>query len=284
MRHRASARVTTGLALVAAVLAFFAAVLAFFATPAAAAVDGFQVSMGQTPATFTIGQQSRTVTASVATDRLRRCIKVRWSLVITTDGVSLDQIRVNRVEGGQAFRVRAELGADAARITDAQADPGQLCRNQTDSAQWDISFTGPDNGRVTFAAHALDLTGRELASAESNSRVLTAVADKPSPSPTTAKPTATAPTEAATEEPTADDQDTPAAKATTSSAALTPTGGTPSVLGPGLIIGAVLVFLGVALLLRIRTRNRKADGDPAWQAHTQSLPTGFYSMPDRRRR
>jgi len=90
MRHRASARVTTGLALVAAVLAFFA-------TPAAAAVDGFQVSMGQSPATFTIGQQARTLTASVATDRLRRCIKVRWSLVITTDGVSLDQIRVNRV-------------------------------------------------------------------------------------------------------------------------------------------------------------------------------------------
>ena len=272
MRHRVSARVTTGLALVAAVLAFFA-------TPAAAA-DGFQVTIGQAPATFTIGQQARTVTAAVATDRQRRCVKVRWALVITTDGISLDQVRVNRVENGQSFRVRVELGADAARITDAQADPGQLCRNQTDSAQWDISFTGPDNGRATFAAHALDLAGRELASAESSSRVVTAVADKPSASPS-AKPT---PTEAATEEPVAEDQDTPAAKVTTSASALTPTGGTPSVLGPGLIIGAVLVFLGVALLLRIRTRNRKAAGDPAWQTQTQALPTGFYSMPDRRRR
>jgi len=271
MRHRVSARITTGLALVAAVLAFFA-------TPALAAVDGFRVTIGQSPATFTIGQQARTVTAAVATDRQRRCFKVRWSLVITTDGVSLDQVRVNRVENGQTFRVRVQLGADAARITDAQADPGQLCRNQSDSARWDISFTGPDNGRVTFAAHALDLTGRELASAETNSRVVTAVAAKPSASPS-AKPSAT---EAATEEPVADDQATPAGKATTSSAALTPTGGTPSVLGPGLIIGAVLVFLGVALLLRIRTRNRK--GDPAWQAETQALPTGFYSMPDRRRK
>jgi hypothetical protein len=44
----------------------------------------------------------------------------------------------------------------------------------------------------------------------------------------------------------------------------------------------VLVFLGVALLLRIRTRNRKAE--PAWQAETQTLPTGFYSAPPRRRR
>src|SRR3954447_8965352 len=190
MRHRASARVTTGLALVAAVLAFFA-------TPAAAAVDGFQVTFGQVPATFTIGQQARTVTASVATDRQRHCAKVRWTLVITTDGVSLDQVRVNRVENGQSFRVRAQLGADAARITDAQADPGQLCRNQTDSARWEVSLTGPDNGRITLAAHALDLTGRELASAESSSRVVTTVADKPSASPS-AKPS---PTEAATEEP-----------------------------------------------------------------------------------
>jgi hypothetical protein len=32
----------------------------------------------------------------------------------------------------------------------------------------------------------------------------------------------------------------------------------PSLLGPGLIIGAVLVFLGVSLLLRLRLRNRGA--------------------------
>src|SRR4051812_12142340 len=166
MRHRVSARVTTGLAQVAAVPAFVAAVLAFSATPAAAA-DGFRVTIGQAPATFTNGQQARTVTASVATDRQRRCVKVRWALVITTDGVSLDQVRVNRVENGQSFPVRVQLGADAARITDVQADPGQLCRNRADRAQWGISFTGPDDGRVTFAAHALDLTGRELASAES---------------------------------------------------------------------------------------------------------------------
>src|SRR5690242_16714320 len=188
MRHRVSARVTTGLALVAAMLAFFA-------TPALAAA-GFQVTIGRSPATFTIGQQARTLTASVATDRQRRCFKVRWALVITTDGVSLDQVRVNRVENGQAFRVRVQLGADAARISDAQADPGQLCRNQTDSAQWVISFTGPDNGRVTFAAHALDLTGRELAASSTSSRVVTAVADKPSASPS-AKPS---PTDAATEQ------------------------------------------------------------------------------------
>jgi hypothetical protein len=273
MRHRVSARVTTALGLVAASVAF---ALATSPAPASADVDGFQVAMGQTPATFTIGKEARTLTAVASTDRERRCFKVRWALVIRTDGVSLDQIRVNRIENGQTFRVRAQLGADEARITDVAPDPGQLCRNQTVTGRWDISFVGPDNGRVTFEARALD-GGRVLSSADASSRVVTAVAAKPSAS-ASASPS---PAGDATEQAVADE--TPIAQRSSTSAALVPTGGTPSVLGPGLIIGAVLVFLGVALLLRIRTRNRKAD--PAWQAQTQTLPTGFYSMPqDRRRR
>ena len=36
-------------------------------------------------------------------------------------------------------------------------------------------------------------------------------------------------------------------------------GEVPSLLGPGLIVGAVLVFLGVGLLLRLRLRGRKLD-------------------------
>ncbi|MFI5898179.1 hypothetical protein ACIA5D_49675 [Actinoplanes sp. NPDC051513] len=269
MRHRAA----HALALVAASLI---CVVAGLATPASADVEGFNVNIGQAPGTFTIGKQSRTLTAVATTDRQRRCFKVRWALVIKTDGISLDQIRVNRVENGQAFRVRAQLGADEARIVDAQADPGQLCRDQTVTGRWNISFVGPDDGRVTFEAQALD-GPRELSSAEASSRVVTAVAAKPSPS---ASPS---PSATAEEDETAvvDDQATPA-KDPTSAAALNPASGTPSVLGPGLIIGAVLVFLGVALLLRIRTRNRKEE--PVWQAETQNLPTGFYSMPQRRRR
>ena len=115
-----------------------------------------------------------------------------------------------------------------------------------------------------------------MPSAEANSRVVTAVAAKPSAS-ASPSPTATDDEETAV----VDDPTTPA-QDPTSAAALNPASGTPSVLGPGLIIGAVLVFLGVALLLRIRTRNRKEQ--PAWQAETQNLPTGFYSMQQRRRR
>jgi hypothetical protein len=270
MRHLA-ARVTTALALVAASLAW--------ASPASAA-PGFAVDIGQSPATFTIGKSASTLTAIASTERQqRRCLKVRWSLTVRTDGISLDQIRITRIEDGQSFRVRAEAGNDEARVTDVQLDPGELCRDQTVTGRWDIAFTGPDNGQVTFQARAVDATGRELAAASLNSRVVSPVAAKPtSPSPS---PSASAsPTEEGDDEEVADTPTTPANRDTTSAAALNPASGTPSVLGPGLIIGAVLVFLGVALLLRIRTRNRKSD--PAWQTETQTLPTGFYSMPRRR--
>ncbi|GIF25325.1 hypothetical protein BJ973_003604 [Actinoplanes tereljensis] len=269
MRHLA-ARVLTALALVAAPLAW--------ASPASADVQGFAVNIGENPATFTIGKQARTLTAVATTERQqRRCIKVRWALTVRTDGVSLDQIRVNRVEDGQTFRVRTQVDDDAASIVDAQLDPGELCRDQTVTGRWDIAFTGPDDGEVTLEARALDVTGRQLSSTSTTSRVVTAVAAKPSASPSPS------PSETATEEetePVADTDTTPPGDPT-SAAALNPASGTPSVLGPGLIIGAVLVFLGVALLLRIRTRNRKED--PAWQAQTQALPTGFYSMPRRRK-
>ena len=269
MRHRVAARLVAALGLVAAFLAWSA--------PASADVQGFKVEVGQAPATFTIGKAARTMTAVVSTDRGRRCLKVRWSLSVRTEGISLNQVRVSRIENGQAFPVRAQLGADEVRITDEQPDPGTLCRGQTVTGQWSIAFTGPDNGRATFEARASE-GGRVLSSAELSSRVVTDVAAKPSPSPSSASPSAT-PTEEATEA-VADDQPTPTRENPTA-AALDPKAGTPSVLGPGLIIGAVLVFLGVALLLRIRTRNRK---EPAWQAETQNLPTGFYTMPRNRRR
>ena len=270
MRHRVTARWTTALALVAASLAWSA--------PASADVQGFAVNLGQAPATFTIGK-ARSVTAVVSTDRARRCLKVRWALVVRTEGVSLDQIKITRIENGQGFPVRAQLNGDEAQVLDTRLDPGQLCRDQTVTGRWDISFAGPDDGKVTFEARALEVGGRQLSSASLTSRVVTAVAAKPSATPSKSPSPSASPIEEATE-PVAD-EDTPEGGPTSQAASLNPAAGTPSVLGPGLIIGAVLVFLGVALLLRIRTRNRK---EPAWQAETQTLPTGFQSMPRNRRR
>jgi hypothetical protein len=265
MRHRVAGRATTALALVAAFL--------LWGAPASADVPGFQVEIGQAPATLTIGKAAKSLTAVVSTDQGRRCRKVRWTLLLRTDGVSLDQVRITRVENNQAFDVRTEVDDEGGRVIDAQPDPGELCQGRTVTGRWDIAFTGPDDGTVTFEAVAADGTGRALSRASTEVRVVSPVAARPSATPSTAPPAAEQ-EEAAPEE-----ESAPVPEATESAAALNPAAGTSSVLLPGIIIGAVLVFLGVGLLLRIRTRNRK---NPAWASETQPLPTGFYNLPRKR--
>jgi hypothetical protein len=282
MRHRVAARFLTVPALVAASLAW--------SLPARADVDGFAVNINKAPGTFIVGKDPLTLTAAVSTDRGgQRCSKVRWQLDIKTDGISIDQLRISRIEDDKPFQVRARVGDEDAQLVDVQLDPGQLCQNQTVSSRWDIAFAGPDDGQVDFTVRALDENGRQLSSDDTTSQVLTAVSATPTDSPTESPSPSATPTDDATtgndDNASGDDAtgqnaatDTPQGAGTSDDAAaagdLNPTSGTPSVLGPGLIIGAVLVFLGVSLLLRIRTRNRKAA-----QAE---LPTGFYTMPRRR--
>jgi hypothetical protein len=234
---------------------------------------GFDVKVTQAPDTFTVGKDAHTLSAVVSTDRLRRCIKVRWALIVSTKGVSLDQIRVNRVEDGQSVPVKAQLQGEAARLVDTNLDPGQLCRNQTITAKWTVSFTGPDNGSVSFSMRALSQQGRVLATGGASSRVVTPVAAKPSKSATPSPTFSPEPTEAAA---------IVVHPSSANPAALAKNSSGTSVLLPGLLVGAVLVFVGVALLLRLRARNRRQPTGPGWQQDTQMLPTGFYNMPRHR--
>jgi hypothetical protein len=267
----------------ATALAAAAATLAW-AAPAVADLPGFDVKVTQAPDTFTVGKDAHTLSAVVSTssDRLqRRCAKVKWALIISTKGVSLDQARVNRIENGRSVAIKARFQGEDARIVDEQVDPGQLCRNQSVTATWTVSFTGPDNGSVNFSMQAISQRGQVLATGGASARVVTAVADKPSkpaspsPSPSATSTFSPQPTEAVVANlPTSSSAD-PAALAGKSS-------GSDALL-PGVLVGAVLVFGGVGLLMRIRSRNRKtAAGGPAWQQDTQMLPTGFYNMPRHR--
>ncbi|MFI6072448.1 hypothetical protein ACIA5C_12750 [Actinoplanes sp. NPDC051343] len=265
----------------AAALAVVAATMTW-AAPAVADLPGFDVKVTQAPDTFTVGKDAHTLSAVVSTtsDRLQgRCAKVKWALVISTKGVSLDQVRVNRVENGQSVPVRARFQGEDARVVDEQLDPGQLCRNQNVTAKWTVSFTGPDNGSVNFSTQALSQRGQVLATGSASSRIVTAVANKPSKS---ASPSATPtfspqPTEAVVANLPSSANADPAALAKKSSGS--------GVLLPGLGVGAVFVFAGVALLMRVRSRNRRAAaGGPGWHQETQTLPTGFYSMPRHRDR
>lgn len=258
------------------------AVLSWGAAPAFADTPGFTTRITQAPDTFTIGQSAHTVEAVVSTDRDgRRCQKVRWALVISTQGVSLDQVRVNRIEGGQVVAVRTQVGADDARVADVALDTGQLCKGQTDTADWQISFTGPDDGAVTFSARALSQNGKLLATGEATSRVVTPVAAKPSPSASATASASATPTSTFSAQPTQPPQKAGLVASSAPALAAAASSGS-SVLHVGLIVGAVLVLLGIVLLLRLRSRSRQKP--PAWAAETQNLPTGFYDYPSHRSR
>jgi hypothetical protein len=291
VRHRAAALVSSILAIAVGALVL--------PSPAAAVVDGFNVKIVQLPGEFDAGANAGTVLAVVSADQDKRCQKVRWSMVLHLDGVDLDQVRVNRVEADASFAVRVqEVDDETARLTDVQFDPGVLCAGRTVTARYDVAFTGDADGDVTFEAQALDAGTRLLQSASATSRVVNAGAPAAKPKPTESKAEEATPTPepaesaAAGDDPTAglpgddataglpgDDAQSEAAAApdetTPNDLSANPASkadNIPSLLGPGLIIGAILVFLGVGLLLRLRMRNK----DPKDRPQQHQMPTGFY--------
>jgi hypothetical protein len=269
VRHRAAAVVSALLAIVAATLLL----------PAAAnAAPGFGLKLTDVPGTFTAGAAAKTITAVVSADTGQRCQRVRWTLAVKVDGAKIDQARIERVvePGGSPLRVRTN--GDTARITDVLFDPRTLCPGRNVQAGYRVSFTGDSAGTVTFEAQALDAAGRPLQSTTASSRIVRAPEARPT------EPTATAsPTESeqavATASPIApigagdESSDAPPAVAApaggnTAGKAASSSSGIPSLLGPGLIVGAVLVFAGMALLLRIRMRARGEKRAAAQQQMT----------------
>ena len=274
MRHRAAALVSTILAIAAATLALPA--------PASAVEPGVTVKITQLPDTFAAGAGPRKVTVVASADESRRCQKMRWSLLLKVTDVTLDQVRVDRVEepGGSPLRVQAD--GDTARITDVLFDPKRLCPGRTVTAQYEVAFNGDRSGQITFEGQAFDAAGRLLQSATGTSRVVGAGKPAASPSPTATETADPSPSPSESDDAgaaPADDQDTSAPAAappaggeiTANRAAAS--GGIPSLLGPGLIVGAVLVFVGVALLMRIQLRNRS-------RKRTQpQMPPSYYPAP-----
>lgn len=273
MRYRVAALIPTVLATAAAVL--------MGAGPAVAA-PGVSVQITNAPARFTAGGNAGSVTVVVSTDN-KLCRKVRWSMVLTVDGLDLDQVRVDRREGDTSFPVKIDTQGNAARITDVDPDPGTLCRGSTVTANYAVQFTG-GAGKVTFLAQALDpKNDKELGSVTGTSTVAgqekatpppaettPPAQDQPSPDPSASDGGGVA----AGDYGSADPAPTTKAPAAAAAGPQTPASksGTLSVLGPGLIVGALLVFLGVGILLRLRSRNRRRT-----PPNPQNFaPTGFY--------
>jgi hypothetical protein len=278
VRHRAAALVSTILAMATATLTLPAA--------ASAAEPGVSLQFTRFPRSVTAGSGAQNVTAVVSSQQQgKACRKVRWSMLLQVRGISLDQVKIQRVENNQDFGLRVRAAGDQARLTDAQFDPGSLCPGGTVTATYLVAFTG-GAGTATFQVDALDAAGRVLQSATSTSQVRNRAAENADP---------TTPPPARTESPSADpspsaaesddtggaaaagDQDT-ASPAGPAAAQIQPNktaanGRTPSLLGPGLIVGAVLVFLGIGLLLRLRSRNR------GLKQQRNLAPTSFYPAP-----
>jgi hypothetical protein len=231
--------------------------------PATAAVPGFQVQITELPGRFAAGAGPGTMTVVASTDVGRRCQKVRWSMLMKVNGISLDQVRVDRVEDTGSFPLTVQANGDTARLTDVQVDPGELCRGRTVTAQYRLTFDQEvTDGQVTLQAEAYDTTERLLQLASATREVVNGERQA-EPNPSEDAEPGPSPTEddEAVEEETPENSPT-AAEQTGGAISAVPAskdGGDSSLLGVGVIVGAVLIFLGVGLLMRLRLRNRRTD-------------------------
>ncbi|MEU4626748.1 hypothetical protein AB0G04_43050 [Actinoplanes sp. NPDC023801] len=253
MRHRI-------IALAGAVVAAVVLNTLAWTPPAAADVPGFSVRV-TAPERFTAGRSAATVTA-VATSENRRCRKVRWVLLVRTP-VDAGQLRVNRVEDDGRFAATASTEGDTTTIIDDALDPGTLCRGRTVTGRWQIAFDGPDGGDVRFEARAFDAGQTLLTTAGASATVRGEQAGGPSAEPS----------EEADEEDAPREDTGPVIPSESDESQTALVAEESTLLGPGLIVGGICVFLGVLLLLRLRTRSRTA------RIESQTLPTGFYRMP-----
>ncbi|MFI6232895.1 hypothetical protein ACIBD9_04995 [Micromonospora sp. NPDC050784] len=247
------------------VLACLSGVELAAAAPAQAA---FTTEMSGLPGRFTAGEQVRTISAVVSqTDRRARCAKVRWSMVLSVQGLRLDQVKMDRVEETGDFPLEIRTEGDVARLTDRQLDPGTLCPGRTVTARYRVAFAEDvTQGRVTLAAEAYDANLRLLARQTATRSVVGvggAPTGTPKPTATPPEPTesASAPAEdesATTEEPVAEypaDAAPPAASRPVSQS------GAFGVVQAAFLLGGLLLFLGMGLLLRLRHLTRATAGD-----------------------
>jgi hypothetical protein len=229
---------------------------------ALAAVPGFQVQITELPSQFSVGANPSTVTVVASTNAGRRCQKVRWSMLMRVNGIALDQVSVDRVEDSGSFPLAVQSNGDTARLTDVNVDPGELCNGRTVTARYQVSFAQEvTDGQVTLQAEAYDTTERLLQAATVTREVVGGTAVEPGPTED-ADPTPTPTEDAADDDESTDPTEAAETSPTAGAIAAVPaakSGGDTSLLGAGVVVGAVLIFLGVGLLLRLRMRNKRTD-------------------------
>jgi hypothetical protein len=245
-----------------AVLACVLAGTAAFGASPAAAARGVTVEITEVSGRFEAGAEPKmTVVASKRTGG--NCLKVRWSMLLRVEDMSLDQVDVDRVEADGPFAVDRRTEGDSARVIDQELDPGRLCRNNNVTARYELELAEdvPD-GRMTLVVEARDADGDLL----EDDTVTRNVAGNGEATPS-AEPTDEASEQA--EIPITGGGVGQAVDPTSAS------GGSGGLLPIGLAVGGMMVFLGMTLLIRARKRLRvkpvrRPGYGGAWQG---SAPT-----------
>lgn len=237
-------------------------------------IPGYRAEITGLPAEFTADGDPVTFSVVVSRDLGGECESVRWSLLVRVDGMSLDQVGTARVEQGQAFPLDIRADGGTARLTDTQLDPGTLCQDSTVTADYQFSFDrNVIDGRVTFTAEAYDTDLRLLASANAGRDVVGV--DGPEPAPGASE------IGAEVDPPTDVDVDPPAGDGVGSAGGngddgngddgnggggigqavdAVPAGDTSGVPVAWFVVGALMVFVGFGLLLRVRARLLRSVG------------------------
>ncbi|GAA1634065.1 hypothetical protein [Actinoplanes couchii] len=243
-----------------------------FATPASADERGFSVRVSA-PGDFTAGRSAETLTAVVTSDN-RRCRKVRFVLLMRSR-IDAGQYRVTRVEEDGPFATTDRTEGTTTTFVDNDLDPGTSCRGRTVTGRWQVGFEGPAGGDVQFEVRAFDEQNTLLSSAGANASVEGEEEEEeeersPSPSPEPSE-SEEAPVEEESDQPAAPIEQERTADTGGNNADAALIANQSSLLGPGLIVGGICVFLGVMLLIRLRSRARRT------QMADRAAPTGFYS-------
>lgn len=231
------------------------------ATSPASAAQGVTVRISEVTGRFEAGEAPAQMTV-VATKRGRECIKVRWSLLLRVEDMSLDQVTIDRREEDGSFPVDFQANGAEGRLTDERLDPGTLCRGRTVTARYTIAFDDDaSGGRLTLRAEAYDVRN-ELLESDTATRNVQGDAS-PSPSPTPVQEEAVEPSE---------EVEAPIAGAGGPTTPAANTGGS-GLLPVGLAVGGMMVFLGLTLLLRARRKLlRQPAGRPGshgvWQGNS----------------
>jgi hypothetical protein len=238
-----------------------ASLVAAVAAPAAAraatvpqrvAAQGVAVEIVELPDEFVAGARPETVTVVASKRAGQECLKVRWSMVLQLEGLTLEQVRVDRVEDDGSFPVDVSSEGSSARITDEQLDPGTLCQDRTVTARYELNVAQDvGSGRLTVLTEAYDA---ELRLLERDGATRSVVGDGGAAEPTpTAGPDASAP---------ADDTGAAAPPAEPGAPGVDQAGNDAAADQDGIplawfLIGGLMVFLGLSLLLNVRWRQRE---------------------------